>query len=136
MPKRKTTNDQPEVIEGVEDTADLPLHILPDFGDRLREFDPDAIEPYTIIFSKGDTIDMRVELLCQPLFLEPFYAGKITFHYEGKRVTSLSRDHGIFRLWLEDGTQAAVISGQLLTVTKQAVQESVAEPAADGDAAG
>lgn len=126
MPKRKQidTTDHSSVVE-----SSAPAIV----GDD----EPEIITPdYTSLFPDGDTIAARVEDVCVPMVLEPFYNALISITYEGKRVTSLSRDHGIFRLWLEDGTQAAVISGQLLTVTKQAVQEAVEEPAADGDAAG
>lgn len=136
MPKRKT---EPEVIKGVEEITTQPPHQLPEFGDGLREFNPATVEPYTIIFTNGDTVEMAVEAIFQPLFLVPMYAGEITVTYDFKRITHLSREHGIFRLVLEDDTRAAIVSGQMLTVTNTPIvreEPPQDEPIADGDAAG
>jgi hypothetical protein len=126
MTKRKgQPDDQGQRIEGVTEETALPPHILPNITDGLHEFDPDQIsEPsYTIIFTDGDTVEMRVEALCEPRFLEPFYAGQITIKYNDVRVTSLARDHGIFRLVLEGGERAAVLSGQPLMVTNTPIAQ-------------
>jgi len=86
-----------------------------------------AEEPYTIIFTDGDTIDMPIEALCDSLFLVPFYDGRITITYDGKRITHMSREQGIFRLVLEDESRSAVISGQMLTVKNTAAEKAAAD---------
>lgn len=98
-----------------------------------------VVEPYTIIFTNGDPVAVPVEALCVPVFLEPFYNNAIAIIYNGKRITHMSREHGIFRLVLEDGTRAAIVSGQMLTVTHTPIvreEPPQDETIADGDAAG
>ena len=103
------------------------------------------VEPsYTALFASGASVEAYVEDLCVPLYLAPFYEGKIAIAYEGKRLTSMARDHGIFRLVLEDETRVSVVSRQLLTVTNTPLVEDVAvevvvddsSAALDGDAIG
>jgi len=103
------------------------------------------VEPsYEAIFASGDTVEMNVEDLCIPLYLEPFYEARITIIYQGKRVMSMARNHGIFRLWLEDGEEIAATSAQVLVVTRGTVSQEIEgtlsftglvfnEPDADGD---
>jgi hypothetical protein len=85
------------------------------------------VEPsYTALFASGDSVEAYVEDLCTPLYLAPFYEARIAIAYEGKRLTSMARDHGIFRLVLEDETRVSVVSRQLLTVTHTPLVEDAA----------
>lgn len=122
MPKRN-----PKSIEETPAQDNLAVYSEP-IPDTARVFEPVTLadgEPYTLVIKDGEAAVVPVESVCVPAFLEPLYNALITITYNGKRVTSMGRDHGIFRLWLEDGTLAAVTHGQRLTVINGSVVQSV-----------
>jgi len=71
---------------------------------------------YFALFTDGDTVELNIEDFCVPEYLAPFYEGKLSATYEGKRVVSASRDGGVYRLMFEDGSRAAIVERQKMTL--------------------
>jgi hypothetical protein len=105
MPKRKI--EQP-----ADDSANA---LAPETAD-----DSSASDLIAALFAESTVATLAIENFCIPEYLAPFYEGNLEAVYNDKRVTSASRDGGIYRLVFEDGSRAAVIGSQQVVITQVA----------------